>query len=130
MNLDESESELKAAVEHLIHCGSHYEIDRFATLYAPELQIIIVDPANNVMVLDYEQNLAFFKSKRQAGASPLEETAEFIHLDVSGDYGYVVVVRHVALEGRRQKVVFSLNLRKSAGTWRVFRETAVIVGDA
>jgi hypothetical protein len=92
------------------------------------LKIVIIDPSDQVTVLNYEQNFEFFKSKRDSGASPLETTADFIHLDVSGEFGYVVVVRHVALEDKRQKVVFSLNLKKTEGAWRVFRETAVIIG--
>ena len=128
MNLTKSESELKTAVEHLIHSGCNYNLNEFSKIYSPDLKIIIVDPSNQVTVLNYEQNFEFFKSKRDSGASPLETTADFVHLDVSDKFGYVVVVRHVALEGVRQKVVFSLNLKKSDGAWRVFRETAVIFG--
>jgi hypothetical protein len=128
MNLSESKSELKVAVEHLIHSGCNYNLSEFKKIYTPDLKIVIIDPSDQVTVLNYEQNFEFFKSKRDSGASPLETTADFVHLDVSGEFGYVVVVRHVALEDKRQKVVFSLNLKKTEGAWRVFRETAVIIG--
>jgi hypothetical protein len=128
MNLSESKSELKVAVEHLIYSGCNYNLSEFKKIYTPDLKIVIIDPSDQVTVLNYEQNFEFFKSKRDSGASPLETTADFVHLDVSGEFGYVVVVRHVALEDKRQKVVFSLNLKKTEGAWRVFRETAVIIG--
>lgn len=129
MNQTHSEKELKAAVEHLIHRGCNYDLNEFEKIYTPDLKIVIVDPTDQVSVLNYEQNYEFFRSKREAGDPPLEETAKFIHLDISGDYGYVVVVRHVTMDEKRQKVVFSLNLRFSGERWRVFRETAVIVAE-
>ncbi|MDF1816351.1 MAG: hypothetical protein P1V20_29395 [Verrucomicrobiales bacterium] len=129
MNQAHSEKELKAAVEHLIHSGCNYDINEFEKIYTPDLMIVIVDHADQVAVLNYEQNYEFFRSKREAGDPPLEETAKFIHLDVSGNNGYVVVVRHVTMDEKRQKVVFSLNLKFTGGRWRVFRETAVIVAD-
>ncbi|MDZ8119498.1 nuclear transport factor 2 family protein [Pontiella agarivorans] len=126
MKLTQPEKELKAAVEHLIHSGCNYNLNEFGNIYTPDLKVVIIDPSSQVAILNYEQNYEFFKAKRDSGASPLEETVNFVHLDISGDYGYVVVIRHVAMDIERQKVVFSLNLRKCDGVWKVFRETAMI----
>ena len=128
MNSATPESELKATVEHLIQSGCNYHLEELEKIYSPDLKIVIVDPSGQVTVLDYEQNFQFFKSKRDSGASPLDTTARFDHLEVSGQYGYVVVTRHMALADKPQKIVFSLTLDKFGGAWRVLRETAVIVG--
>lgn len=130
MTLSTAESELKATIEHLIHSGCHYVIEEFPKIYTPNLKIVMVDPSGDVIALDYEQNFQFFKSKKEAKAAPLDTTAHFNHIEVYGQSGYAVVTRHVALMDKPQKIVFSLSLDKSSGTWRVFRETAVIIGEA
>lgn len=130
-SLTPEQQELKDVVVRLIDSGCHYRLDELAKLYSRDLKIVIVSPDDTVTVFDYEQNMAFFRSRLEAGAAPLDTSARFVHVEVVGDRGYVVVVRHVALVGEaRQRIVFSLTLQRSNHKWKIIRESAVITVSA
>lgn len=122
---------LRGAVLRLIDAGCHYRLDELATLYAPELRILIVQPDGPVLRFDHAQNMAFFRQRQQAGAPPLDTAAVFNDIEVAGDTGYVSVTRRMALDGGTPRtLVFQLTLARRDGRWRVVREHAVVTGTA
>ncbi|MDO5076448.1 hypothetical protein [Corynebacterium sp.] len=124
MSLNE---ELVQTVSNLIDAGCHYRVDELAEAYAPDLQTIMVQPQNKMIRFDYEQNMEFFRSRREAGEKPIKTDVEFLVADVHGDLGFVIGTRTMEPGGGRFKSVFNLMLRKNeAGKWQVFREQAVI----
>jgi hypothetical protein len=129
VNLNHEQQTLQQAVERLIDNACNYRLDVLEGLYSTDLVIVTVAPDGQTTRLNYEQNMQFFRAKRDSGALPLETTAVFNYVEVDGIAGYVVVTRHVNLTGARQKIVFNLTLSRASGNWTVIREFAVIIGE-
>lgn len=117
-------------IERLMDAGCNYRIDELKEIYAPDLVIHILQEDSSVVTFDYEKNLEFFRSLRDSGAPPLDSTAHFNLAEVQNGIGFVVVTRTMNLGAGSKKIVFSLMLRDEQEGWRVFREQAVITGDA
>ncbi len=130
MQLDKPQLELKSAVEALIDAGCNYRLSDLEEIYSPELRIVILQPDGSAITFDYEQNMNFFRQLRDSGAPPLDKTAQFNHLEIIGDQGYVIVTRKMALGSTPQTIVFNLMLTKASGHWQVYREHAVILGES
>lgn len=124
------EQPLIDAVNQLIDAGSHYRLDALAQCYAPDLEIVIVQGDGAVATFDYEQNTTFFRQRRDMAAAPLNTFVEFNYARQRNGIGYVMATRRMDLGAGEKQIVFTLMLRQEAGTWRVFREHAVVVGDA
>ena len=118
--------ELINTVKHLIDTACHYSMDELATLYATDLQIIIVQKTGDVLSFDYEQNLAFFRTLREQNTPPINTAVSFQHADIQDGMGYVIATRHMDLGQGEQQIVFTLMLRRTADNWQVFREHAVV----
>ena len=121
--------DLMNAVRTLSDAGCHYRLDELAGCYEPDLQIFIVQPDGNVLSFDYEQNMAFFRERRDAGAPPINTSIHFNIAEVQGGTGFVTATRRMDLGygAGEQEIVFTLMLRiGDDGKWRVFREHAVI----
>lgn len=115
-------------VERLIDAGCHYRIDELESIYASDLVIHILQEDLSLLTFDYEQNLDFFRGLRDAGAPPLDSSAQFNLAEIQNGIGFVVVTRTMNLGAEPKKIVFSLMLRETPQGWRVFREQAVVVG--
>lgn len=127
----ELDQALVTAVRRVSEAGCHYRLEELATCYEPDLQIVIVDETGAIRRFDHAQNMAFFRSLRDAGAPPLNTAAEFRVAEVHAGTGHVVVIRQMDLGQGERQVVFSLMLRQGDdGVWRVFREHAVVQGPA
>lgn len=124
------EQPLVDAVNKLIDAGCHYRLDALAQCYAPDLEIVIVQEDGAVATFDYEQNMAFFRQRRDAAVAPLNTFVEFNYAQQSNGIGYVIATRRMDLGAGEKKIVFTLMLRQEAEQWQVFREHAVVVGDA
>ena len=121
--------DLMNAVRTLSDAGCHYRLDELAGCYEPDLHIFIVQPDGNVLSFDYEQNMAFFRERRVAGAPPINTSIHFNIAEVQGSTGFVTATRRMDLGygAGEQEIVFTLMLRiGNVGKWRVFREHAVI----
>ena len=130
MNLGKEQQALQQAVERLIDNGCNYRLAALEDIYSRELVIVIVALDGQVTRLDYDQNMQFFRAKRDSGALPLDTSAVFNHVEIDGSTGHVVVTRHMSLTGTRQKIVFNLTLLRTSGNWKVIREFAVIIAEA
>lgn len=119
--------ELTAAIRHLIDTACHYRIDELATLYAPDLLIVMVDENGKTTTFDHGQNLAFFQSLKDRDAAPLNTAVDFNHAQIHDDVGYVTATRRLDLGQGEKRIVFTLLLRRHGDHWQVFREHAVVV---
>lgn len=117
-------------VERLIAAGCNYRIDELKEIYAPDLLIHILQEDSALMSFDYEKNLDFFRSLRDSGAPPLDSTAHFNLAEVQNGIGFVAVTRTMDLGAGPKRIVFNLMLRNTPEGWRVFREQAVVAGEA
>lgn len=123
-------TKLTAAITRLIDTACHYRTDELAELYAPDLLIVIIDENGQTITFDYTQNLAFFQGLKDAGALPLNTTVSFHHADIHDGTGYVSASRLLDLGQGEKRIVFTLMLRHNGTHWQVFREHAVITGNA
>ncbi|WP_454994378.1 nuclear transport factor 2 family protein [Cardiobacterium hominis] len=122
---------LTETVSRLIDAGCHYRLEALAELYTPDLSTIIVQEDGSVASFDYAQNMAFFRQLREQNAPPLNTAVHFNHAAEHGGIGYVVATRQMNLGAGEKKIVFTLMLRQTdGGPWQIFREHAVVVGDA
>jgi hypothetical protein len=124
------EQELIKVIERLIDAGCNYRIDELKEIYARDLMIHILQEDASLMTLDYEQSLDFFRSFRDSGAPPLDTKAHFNLAEVQNELGFVVVTRTMDLGSGPRNIVFNLMLRNTPEGWQVFREQAVITGEA
>ena len=110
---------LTDTVRRLIDSGCHYRLEALEKLYAPDLQIVIVQENGEAATFDYQQNMAFFCQLRDNNAAE------------HNGIGYVTATRRMDLGAGEKKIVFTLMLRPAEnGQWQIFREHAVVVGDA
>ena len=124
------DQKLIQTIERLIAAGCNYRIDELEKIYAQDLVIHIIQEDSSLMTFDYEKNIDFFRSLRDSGAPPLDSTAHFNLAEVQNGIGFVVVTRTMDLGAGPKKIVFSLMLRDVPEGWQVFREQAVIAGQA
>ncbi|KAF1024345.1 MAG: hypothetical protein GAK29_02639 [Acinetobacter bereziniae] len=123
--------ELINTVQGLIQAGCHYDIHELEKIYCQTLFIIILDEDGTTTSFNYTQNLDFFRSLKQNKAPPLDTTAVFNYADIKNDIGYVIVTRNLDLGHGLKKIVFNLMLRQTDNKkWQVFREHAVVIGNA
>lgn len=118
------------AVEHLIDTACHYRLDELGKCYAPDLQILIVQEDGSVLRFNREQNMAFFRERKESGAPPINTRVHFHDASKQDGIGYVVASRQMDLGLGEKRILFTLMLRQSEHGWQVFREHAVILGDA
>lgn len=122
------DAELTEAVSHLIDTACHYRMDELASLYAPDLMIVIVQENGETLTFDHDQNRAFFQSLKDAGAPPLNTAVIFNHAQIHDGIGYVTATRQLDLGQGEKRIVFTLMLRHDGTRWQVFREHAVVTG--
>lgn len=127
MSLNKIQKELKEAIEGLIDAACNYRLDEFETLYDPELMIVMLQPDGITLNFDYQKNMEFFRNLRDSGAPPIDKTAEYNYIDGCDQSGYVIVTRQMDLGYGPKKIIFNLMLDKSSGSWKLYREHAVVV---
>lgn len=128
MSLTDAQQTAKDFVLKLIESACNYQLETLETLYSDDLIVATVMPDGSVQSLDYQAVMGLFHELKNSGAPAIETTAQFNLIDVQGDLSYVIVTRYMDLFGQgRQKIVFSLMLRKSNDTWQIYREHAVVV---
>lgn len=121
MNMD---PELIEVTKRLIRYATRYDIETLDTLYSDDLKIYRLDDRGETMTLDKPANMAYFIGKRDAGAAPLDDAAEFLHASQSDGVGMVVVKRTMQLGDRPEELFFTLIWRRGSDGWKVIRESA------
>lgn len=123
----ELDQELVQAVTKLIDDCCNFRVEELQDAYTRDLQTVMIQPKNQSIRFDYDQNMAFFQAGREKGSKPIKTDVEIIVADVQNDLGFVVGTRTMEPGGGRFKSVFNLMLRKNEeGKWQVFREQAII----
>lgn len=122
--------DLITTVKELINAGCHYDLDTLSKLYAKDLKIIILQENGEYIAFNYEENMQFFQNLKDTNAPPLNTTAIFNFAEIQNNIGYVSVTRNLNLGFGEKKIVFQLMLGKTTNHWQIFREQAVIIGNA
>ncbi|MDN3667988.1 peroxiredoxin-like family protein [Echinicola jeungdonensis] len=121
----QSKKTLKQAIENVIQAGTTFEIEQLEQVYHENLKVIMVDQNGLNGILDKQSVKNMFQAKRDNGDSPLNDWAEFNHIQANGDLGHVIVTRKVNLTGVEQRFVFNIDLVRNGEGWLVTREVVV-----
>jgi hypothetical protein len=126
MEITEEHEQVRQVVEELIENGSNYRVDILDRIYHPRLKIVKIDENGNVAAISRSENMAFFERQKESQAAPLSTQAELKYVDADSMTGHVIVTRHMDIDGRPEKSVFSILLTKNSGRWQVIHETAFV----
>jgi ketosteroid isomerase-like protein len=122
---EQSEKTLKQAIENVIKAGTTFDIEQLEHVYHENLKVILVGQNGLNGILDKQSVKGMFQAKRDNGDTPLNDWAEFNHIEANGDLGHVIVTRKVNLTGVEQRFVFSIDLVKNEDGWLVTKEVVV-----
>jgi len=110
------------AVKNLIRNGTRYNVEALDSLYHPDLNIGRLENDDQVLVINKDENMAFFREKREQKAESLSTDAEYLYAHASGDTGHVAVKRSMQLKDRYEHLIYNLVLRKVDERWLVISE--------
>lgn len=122
--IEQSENTLKQAIEN-VKAGTTFDIEQLEYVYHEDLKVIMVGQNGLSGILNKESVKKMFQAKRDNGDSPLNDWAEFNHIQANGNSGHVIVTRKVNLTGIEQRLIFSIDLVKNGNGWLVTREVVV-----
>lgn len=71
MNQTAKADEVRQTVQRLIESGSVFDVEAIDRIYHKDLKIIKVDERDELTVINRNQNMDFFRAKRESGAEPL-----------------------------------------------------------
>lgn len=108
--------------EYLIKSGTSYNIEALDSIYSPHLRIVRLDEKGNVTVIDKEENMAFFRSKRESGATHLSRQTDYHYAEIMGDKGYVFLTRVMKLMDRWEELKYHIEWEFKDNRWRVIHE--------
>lgn len=109
----------------LINNATRYNIEALGNIYHDDLRIAKKESSQEVSVIDKDENLALFKSKKKAGDDPLSTESTFRYAHASGPVGHVAVERKMKLGEKEEQLLFNLVFRKVEGEWKVVSEFAL-----
>ncbi|MBH5328936.1 nuclear transport factor 2 family protein [Eikenella sp. S3360] len=117
------DQELLAAVRKILDAGATFDLDILTQSYAPDLQMLFIQPDGGVLQYGYEQQMKFFRDGRDAGLPPVTSEVRYHAVQVQDGIGYVIAARRMGMGEREQNTVFNLMLRRNGqGRWQIFRE--------
>lgn len=119
-------AEVRATIEHLIESGSTFDVETLERIHHKDLEVIMIDEHGDVTVTDRDENMGFFRSKRDRGDAPLSRWAAFNHVESNEAAGHVLVTRKMQLRNRSEKLVLSIDLVREDGRWQVIREIVFV----
>lgn len=119
-------SQIRKTIERLIESGSTYNIEALDRLYHRDLKIFIIDENSDPQMLDKERNMGLFQQRHDAGADPLNQWAEFQHVEAKGEAGFVIVTRKMELRGHPETYVLAIHLVREDERWQVIHETIFV----
>lgn len=123
--LVQAEESLKQAVENVIKAGTNFDIEQLELVYHEDLRVFMVGQNGLNGILDKQSVKSMFQAKKDNGDPPLNDWADFNHIEANGDVGHVIVTRKVNLTGVEQRFIFNIDLVKHAAGWLVTREIVV-----
>jgi len=123
--IEQSRKTLKQAIENVIKAGTTFDIEQLEQVYHKNLEVIMIGQNGLNGILDKQSVKGMFQAKKDNGDSPLNDWAEFNHIQANGDLGHVILTRKVNLTGAEQRFVFSIDLVKNGDGWLVTREVVV-----
>ncbi|MCW9705563.1 nuclear transport factor 2 family protein [Fodinibius salsisoli] len=117
--------ELVDAVKKLIQNATRYNIEALDAIYHDDLRIAKMESNQEIRVMDKGENIALFKSKKEAGDDPLSTESTFRYAHASGPVGHVAVERRMKLHDQEEHLLFNLVLRKVDEEWKIVSEFAI-----
>ncbi len=113
---------LKETIENLIKAGTTFDIKELELIYHKELKVIMMDDQGKITISNKEMFKNLFQMKKENGDAPLNDWAEFHHVEVNKHNGHIIVARKVNLTGIEQKITLSIDLIWEENRWQVIRE--------
>jgi hypothetical protein len=120
------DNEIKNLTQELIDNGTTYNLEFLENIYDDNLKFLRIDKNNNVQLLTKEDNLKFFKSLKESGAKPLNNSAEFHYADNDGKNGFIVLTRKMMQRDKEEEFLFNIYWEKKKNSWRIVRESVII----
>lgn len=121
-NKTHSNEEVKQVIDDLIQTATSFDVEKLDQIYHENLEVIMVDTADNVNTADKAAFKDLFKSKRDAGDPPMNTWAKFHRIDVNGNAANVLLSRKNDLNGQNMILFLSIDLVHEDGRWQVSRE--------
>jgi len=115
-------TDLKKTIESLIKAGTTFDLERLERTYHDNLKVIMIDENGQKMISDKESFKSLFRTKLENGDEPLNDWAEFNHIEQTKDKGLIIVTRKVNLTGVEKEIVLSIDLVWENDRWQVIRE--------
>lgn len=122
-NDDKAANDVKQAIDDLIQTATTYDIETLDRIYHDDMQVIMIDTADNVSIADKAAFKGLFKSKKEAGDPPMNTWAKYHRIDVQGDKAHVLLSRKNDLSGTNMILILGIDLVHEDGRWQVLRET-------
>ncbi|MCK8520429.1 hypothetical protein M0D21_02555 [Aquimarina sp. D1M17] len=119
---NKTENGLKQTVENLIKAGTTYDLKQLESIYHQNLKVIMIDEKGQKILSNKESFKALFQTKLKNGDAPLNDWAEFNHIEQTENKGLVIVTRKVNLTGVEKEIVLSIDLIWEENRWQVTRE--------
>lgn len=121
-NQETLKADVKQAIDELIQTATNYDVDVLERIYHDDLEVIMVDTADNVNTADKAAFKGLFQTKKEAGDPPMNTWSNFHRIDVSGDKAHVLLSRKNDLSGQSMILILSIDLVFEQGRWQVLRE--------
>lgn len=123
MSTNESAStDVKRAIDELIQTATSYDVDVLDRIYHDDLQVIMIDTADNLNTADKAAFKGLFQSKKEAGDPPMNTWSKYHRIDVHGEKAHVLLSRKNDLSGTNMILLLSIDLVHEDGRWQVLRE--------
>lgn len=127
IRLTPAEEEIKQTILNVIEHGSVYNVEKLNELYADNMHIVRVGEDGKTVVLNKNDVLKFFESKRASLAEPLSKEAHFNHIETNESMAHVIVTRIMKMFGQTEKSIYSICLAKKESGWLITKETVISV---
>lgn len=129
MHEDPNIRAVRATIEALVEHGSRYHVDELERIYHRDLEVVMIDEDGEVAVTSRDENMAYFRSRHDDGASPLSRWTRFNHIAAGDRTGHVLVTRRMQFRDRPERLLLSIDLVREDGRWQVIREVVFIRPD-
>ncbi|SHJ17323.1 hypothetical protein SAMN04488508_10674 [Aquimarina spongiae] len=113
---------LKETVENLIKAGTTFDLKQLELIYHENLKVIMIDKTSQKVISNKESFKTLFQTKLKNKEEPLNDWAEFHHIEQTENKGLVILTRRVNLTGIEKEIILSIDLVWESKRWQVLRE--------
>ena len=113
---------LKESLNHLIHAEKAVDIQLFDNLYHVDMKVLMVNEDGSKMIFDKAAFMQLIEGRLKEGNIQENSSAQFNHVEVSGNLGHIAITRKVNLTGHQNKLVLSIDFVWEDNRWQITRE--------